>query len=153
MAEAEPVKEEPRIEAITNILKDELHLTSHQIDRETNKRKFVPQKPTEEEINKIKAADPERFGANLIQIKKGQVNLNPLTPREQEKEGKCRRKKRSSRDESVIKGLNCLFDNQFMAAKTIFEEKADCDPLNALALSSMAFLKGKYGIENIFIVP
>jgi len=28
-------------------------------------------------------------------------------------------------DESVIKGLNYLFDNQFMAAKTIFEEKAD----------------------------
>ncbi|KAG2215291.1 hypothetical protein INT46_005908 [Mucor plumbeus] len=28
-----------------------------------------------------------------------------------------------------------------MAAKTTFEEKADCDPLNALALSSMAFLK------------
>ncbi|KAL9556344.1 hypothetical protein PS6_002407 [Mucor atramentarius] len=130
MTEAERTKEEPKIESITNILKDELNLTSHQIDREKEKRKFVPQKPTEEEINKIKAADPERFGANLIQIKKGQVNLNPLTPREQEKE-----------DESVIKGLNYLFDNQFMAAKTIFEEKADCDPLNALALSSMAFLK------------
>ncbi|KAL7325330.1 hypothetical protein PS15p_207831 [Mucor circinelloides] len=133
MTEAERTKEEPKIESITNILKDELNLTSHQIDREKEKRKFVPQKPTEEEINKIKAADPERFGANLIQIKKGQVNLNPLTPREQEKE-----------DESVIKGLNYLFDNQFMAAKTIFEEKADCDPLNALALSSMAFLKGNY---------
>lgn len=28
-------------------------------------------------------------------------------------------------DEAVIKGLEHLFDNEFMAAKTIFEEKAD----------------------------
>jgi hypothetical protein len=48
----------------------------------------------------------------------------------------------------VIKGLNHLFDNEFMTAKTIFEEKADRDPLHALALSSMAFLKGKAIIKN-----
>jgi hypothetical protein len=28
-------------------------------------------------------------------------------------------------DESVFKGLSYLFDNQFMAAKSVFEEKAD----------------------------
>jgi len=91
MTEAALTKDEPKIEAITSILKDELNLTSQQMGREKDKKKFVPQKPTEEEMNKIKAADPERFGANLIHIKKGQVNLNPLTPREQEKEGKFRR--------------------------------------------------------------
>ncbi|CEP11632.1 hypothetical protein [Parasitella parasitica] len=126
-------KQEPKIEDITNILQDEFHLT-FQSDREIQKKKFIPHTPTEEEINKIKAKDPERFGANLIQIKKRQIAVNQLTPREQEKEV-------SATDESVIRGLNHLFDNQFMAAKAIFEEKADCDPLNALALSSMAFLK------------
>lgn len=64
-------------------------------------------------------------------------------------------------DEAVINGLKHLFNNEFMAAKSIFEQKADryvCnfkkeveewvlilyrrDPLHALALSSMAFLKG-----------
>lgn len=87
MTEPVVAKEEPKIETITNILKDEFNVVS-QIDREKEKNKFVPHKRTEEEIKIIKAADPERFGANLIQIKKGQVTLNSLTPREQEKEGK-----------------------------------------------------------------
>lgn len=106
MTEAERTKEEPKIEAITSILKDELNLTSQQIDREKERKKFVPQKPTEEEMNKIKAADPERFGANLIQIKKGQVNLNPLAPREQEKEGRFRLE--SGHSGATELNVNCI---------------------------------------------
>ncbi|KAI9476175.1 MAG: hypothetical protein EXX96DRAFT_290639 [Benjaminiella poitrasii] len=117
---------EQRIEEITDVLK-QVNLSS--IDRELLNGKFIPKLHARES----KAADLKKASANLIRIQKGDVTLNSMTPREQEKE-----------DELVIKGLDHLFDNRFMAAKTIFEEKADRDPLNALALSSMAFLKGLY---------
>ncbi|CAO3637754.1 unnamed protein product [Cunninghamella echinulata] len=78
--------------------------------------------------------DPSKGSANLIFIAKvnpKEVGANTLGPREQEKE-----------DEPVLRGLRHLLNNRFMSAKTLFEQKADSDPLFALALSSMGFLKG-----------
>lgn len=74
----------PKIEEITNILKEEVRLTSE--DHDLNKKKFIPQPPSNRDVNK-KKTDPEKSGANLIEITKGDVLLNTLTPREQEKEG------------------------------------------------------------------
>jgi hypothetical protein len=76
---------EQKIEEITNILKDEIKLSSR---TEIDKTKFLPKQPTEEELAK-KRRDPEKSGANLIQIVKGDITANTLTPREQEKEGKA----------------------------------------------------------------
>lgn len=121
------MSEEKKIEEITNVLKEEVRLSSE--DPELNEKKFIPHPPpSTQDVNK--SNDPEKSGANLIQVTKGDVFLNTLTPREQERE-----------DEAVIDGLKHLFNNEFMAAKSIFEQKADRDPLHALALSSMAFLK------------
>ncbi|KAG2194717.1 hypothetical protein INT47_012088 [Mucor saturninus] len=117
---------EQKIEQITNVLKEVVLMSSE--DRELQRKKFIPHPPTGD--SEKKRRDPEKASANLIEIIKGDVAINTLTPRQQEKE-----------DENVIQGLDHLFDNQFMTAKGIFEEKADCDPLHALALSSMAFLK------------
>ncbi len=74
----------PKIEEITNILKEEIRLSSE--DHDLNKKKFIPQPPSSQDVNRNKA-DPEKSGANLIEITKGDILLNTLTPREQEKEG------------------------------------------------------------------
>ncbi|CEP11216.1 hypothetical protein [Parasitella parasitica] len=58
------------------------------------------------------------------------VKPNSLTPREQEKA-----------DEPILNAIHHLFSNRFMKAKRIFEEHAETDPLHALGLGSMAFLK------------
>ena len=73
----------PKIEEITNVLKQEIYLSDK--DLEANPKKFIPQ-PSSFDIKNSKA-DPEKSGANLIEITKGEVLLNTLTPREQEKEG------------------------------------------------------------------
>lgn len=76
---------EQKIEEITNILKEAVGISSE--DRELNKKKFIPHPPTEESKRK---ADPSNSAANLIEIIKGDVLLNRLTPREQEREGRGR---------------------------------------------------------------
>lgn len=119
---------EQKIEEITNVLKEVVVMSFE--DRELQKKKFIPHPPAED-FNK-KKQDPEKAGANIIEITKGNVLLNTLTPREQEREGTekelefytCKLIFINS-DENVIKGLNHLFDNEFMTAKAIFEEKAD----------------------------
>ncbi|KAG1078383.1 hypothetical protein G6F42_024291 [Rhizopus arrhizus] len=58
------------------------------------------------------------------------VKPNNLTPREQEKA-----------DEPVLRAMHHLFSNRFMKAKRLFEQQAQSDPLYALGLGSMAFLK------------
>ncbi|GAA5795676.1 hypothetical protein HPULCUR_001038 [Helicostylum pulchrum] len=100
---------EQKIEEITNVLKKVVGISSE--DRELNKKKFIPHPPSEDS----RRIDPGKSAANLIEITKGDVVLNTLLPREQERA-----------DEAVIKGLEHLFDNEFMAAKAIFEEKANC---------------------------
>ncbi|KAI9313894.1 hypothetical protein BX666DRAFT_1863708 [Dichotomocladium elegans] len=67
-------------------------------------------------------------GLNLKDIK-----ANVLSPREQEKA-----------DEPVLRAVRHLFNNRFMKAKRLFEQEAQRqvnDPLYALGLGSMAFLK------------
>ncbi|KAL0077785.1 hypothetical protein F4703DRAFT_1881254 [Phycomyces blakesleeanus] len=78
------------------------------------------------------ANDLERMNANAIFIKNELKAAGPtnLTLEEQEKQ-----------DKPVIEGLQLLLDNRFMSAKAAFSKKANVDPLHALALSSMAFLK------------
>jgi hypothetical protein len=46
-------------------------------------------------------------------------------------------------DEPVLRAIHHLFNNRFMKAKKIFEQQAKSDPLYALGLGSMVFLKGK----------
>lgn len=74
---------EKKIEEITNVLKEEVRLSSE--DPELNEKKFIPHPPSNSDVNR--SNDPEKSGANLIEITKGDVILNTLTPREQEKEG------------------------------------------------------------------
>lgn len=79
------MSEEKKIEEITNVLKEEVRLSSE--DPELNEKKFIPHPPpSTQDVNK--SNDPEKSGANLIQVTKGDVFLNTLTPREQEREGK-----------------------------------------------------------------
>ncbi|KAG1646621.1 hypothetical protein G6F44_000637 [Rhizopus delemar] len=112
---------ELRLEEITKVLKEQIN--------DIPERQFIPRP-----LNKLSLDDKRQnlgnSNANLIEIRVGEITANTLTPREQEKE-----------NESILQGIEYLLDNQFMYAKAIFEEKADRDPLNALALSSMAFLK------------
>ncbi|KAI8967952.1 hypothetical protein BDF20DRAFT_200959 [Mycotypha africana] len=84
---------------------------------EGNSKKFIPSYAVRNGEGAITSSyiksDPTVAGANDIQLTKGSVTINNLNPREQEKE-----------DEPIIKGLDCLMNNEFMAAKTIFEKKA-----------------------------
>ncbi|KAI7853457.1 hypothetical protein BDC45DRAFT_442468 [Circinella umbellata] len=77
--------------------------------------------------------DVESFSANLIalhDINLKEIKANNLSPREQEK-----------KDEPVLRAMRHLFNNRFMKAKRLFEQDAKTDPLHALGLGSMAFLK------------
>ncbi|KAI8141468.1 hypothetical protein BJV82DRAFT_670747 [Fennellomyces sp. T-0311] len=77
--------------------------------------------------------DVESFSANLIalhDINLKEITANNLSPREQEK-----------KDEPVLRAMRHLFNNRFMKAKRLFEREAKTDPLSALGLGSMAFLK------------
>ncbi|CEP18575.1 hypothetical protein [Parasitella parasitica] len=77
--------------------------------------------------------DIETHSANLIALNKidmKDIKANTLSPRQQEKE-----------DEPVLRAIRHLFNNRFMKAKKLFEKKAETDPLHALGLGSMAFLK------------
>ncbi|KAI9281583.1 hypothetical protein BY458DRAFT_552866 [Sporodiniella umbellata] len=106
-----------KIKEITQVLKEQVC--------DTPENRFLPRHI---DLNPTKA--PDSSSANVISIKKENVELSTLSPREQEKQ-----------NETALKGMDFLLNNEFMAAKAIFEEKANADPLNALALSSMAFLK------------
>lgn len=44
-------------------------------------------------------------------------------------------------DQPIRDGMKYLFDNRFMKAKAIFQTKASIDPLYALGLGAMAFIK------------
>ncbi|KAG1452521.1 hypothetical protein G6F46_009403 [Rhizopus delemar] len=77
--------------------------------------------------------DIESHSANLIALDKidiKEIKANPLSPREQEKA-----------DEPILRAIRHLFNNRFMKAKRLFENQAEHDPLSALCLGSMAFLK------------
>ncbi|CAO3590325.1 unnamed protein product [Absidia cylindrospora] len=65
---------------------------------------------------------------------------NFLNPREQEEA-----------DQPIRQGMNYLFGNKFTKAMSIFKLKADSEPLYALSLGSMLFLKAMmtYNEENV----
>ncbi|RCH91898.1 tetratricopeptide repeat domain 39A [Rhizopus azygosporus] len=78
--------------------------------------------------------------ANLITlgcVDTKSIQANTLTPREQEKA-----------DEPIQKAVFCLFNNQFMNAKRLFEQQANSDPLHALGLGSMMFLKAVITLDH-----
>ncbi|KAI8993500.1 hypothetical protein BDB01DRAFT_329273 [Pilobolus umbonatus] len=77
--------------------------------------------------------DLDLFKDNVIAIQAidpKNIPVNNMKPREQEKA-----------DEIVATGIKYLFDNKFMKAKNVFQSKANQDPLYALGLGSMAFIK------------
>ncbi|OBZ85480.1 Tetratricopeptide repeat protein 39C [Choanephora cucurbitarum] len=77
--------------------------------------------------------DVETYSANLIALNKidlKNIKENTLSPRQQEKA-----------DEPILRAIRHLFNNRFMKAKRLFEKQAETDPLYALGLGSMAFLK------------
>lgn len=79
------------------------------------------------------------------------IGPNTLTPREQEKAGMCNTLVALPRnmtkylsmtsDELMKEGIEAFFSNKFMKAKSVFKTKSDSDPLFALGLGSMAFIK------------
>ncbi|KAI8877018.1 hypothetical protein K501DRAFT_199138 [Backusella circina FSU 941] len=66
----------------------------------------------------------------VIDIDLSNVKANTLNPRLQE-----------DYDGDMLRGMQCFFNNKFSEAKTIFETKANDDPLYALGLGSMSFIK------------
>lgn len=77
--------------------------------------------------------DLDMFRDNVIAIQAidpKDIPVNNLKPREQE-----------AADEPVREGMKYLFDNKFMKAKSVFQTKASIDPLYALGLGAMAFIK------------
>ncbi|RCI00212.1 hypothetical protein CU098_000269, partial [Rhizopus stolonifer] len=77
--------------------------------------------------------DLDLFRDNVIAIEAidpKDIPPNNLKPHEQEKA-----------DESVRQAIKLLFDNKFMKAKSLFQTKASIDPLYALGLGAMAFIK------------
>ncbi|KAI8336682.1 hypothetical protein BC941DRAFT_353711 [Chlamydoabsidia padenii] len=58
------------------------------------------------------------------------VSPNTMGPREQEKY-----------DQNMLKGMQAFFNNKFADAKSIFSTRAENDPLYALGLGCMAFIK------------
>lgn len=79
---------EQKIEEITNVLKKVVGISSE--DRELNKKKFIPHPPSEDS----RRIDPGKSAANLIEITKGDVVLNTLSPREQERAGKKKERRK-----------------------------------------------------------
>ncbi|GAA5812562.1 hypothetical protein MFLAVUS_006019 [Mucor flavus] len=80
------------------------------------------------------------YSANLIvmdPINPKTIKINTLTPREQE-----------DADEPLLSAIHHLFNNEFMKAKKIFELQASTDPLHALGLGSMVFLKALMTFNN-----
>ncbi|KAG0956889.1 hypothetical protein G6F60_001864 [Rhizopus arrhizus] len=67
---------------------------------------------------------------SLSSVDFSRVRPNVLFPRDQE-----------AYDEDMLKGIHLFFNNQFSEAKNVFQTKAEEDPLYALGLSSMAFVK------------
>ncbi|KAI8876024.1 hypothetical protein K501DRAFT_285739 [Backusella circina FSU 941] len=77
--------------------------------------------------------DLDMFRDNVIAIQSvdpKSIPVNILSPREQEQA-----------DEPVREGMKFLFDNKFMKAKQVFQTNASYDPLYALGLGAMAFIK------------
>ncbi|KAI9288894.1 hypothetical protein BC943DRAFT_315544 [Umbelopsis sp. AD052] len=70
------------------------------------------------------------------------IGPNTLNPRDQEKA-----------DEMMREGIEAFFSNKFMKAKSIFKAKSDADPLFALGLGSMAFIKAimTYDADDIVV--
>ncbi|CAO3699708.1 hypothetical protein G6F70_005621 [Rhizopus microsporus] len=76
----------------------------------------------------------------LSNIDFARVKPNVMRPREQE-----------AYDEDMLKGVQLFFNNKFSEAKAIFETKSKEDPLYALGLSSMAFVKAisSYNLKDV----
>ncbi|KAI8056419.1 hypothetical protein BDF21DRAFT_441011 [Thamnidium elegans] len=82
--------------------------------------------------------DLDLFRDNVIAIQAidaKDIPANNLKPREQEEAGTV------YIYEPVRDGMKYLFDNKFMKAKAVFQTKASIDPLYALGLGAMAFIK------------
>ncbi|KAI7903462.1 uncharacterized protein BX663DRAFT_506584 [Cokeromyces recurvatus] len=96
-------------------------------DMERAKRSREFEYPIEDPI------DLDMFRDNMIAIQAidtKNIPPNNLKPHEQEKA-----------DETVREGMSYLFDNKFMKAKSLFQTKAGIDPLYALGLGAMGFIK------------
>ncbi|KAI7891290.1 uncharacterized protein EV154DRAFT_551637 [Mucor mucedo] len=87
--------------------------------------------------------DVESYSANLIALNKidtKEIKANLLSPRQQERA-----------DEPVLRAVRHLFNNRFMKAKKLFEKQAETDPLHALGLGSMAFLKAVMTTDDVMV--
>ncbi|KAI8147819.1 hypothetical protein BJV82DRAFT_664174 [Fennellomyces sp. T-0311] len=85
---------------------------------------YSDQLPPESPKQKIPATAAE------VPAENGAIKPNILSPREQERE-----------DQAMLDGIDAFFNNRFAEAEEKFQSKADEDPLYALGLSSMAFIK------------
>ncbi|KAL0144179.1 tetratricopeptide repeat protein 39B-like protein [Mucor lusitanicus] len=109
------------------IVDSDAHIPPEDHDRAKYSREF--EYPIEDPI------DLDMFKDNVISIQAidpKDIPVNNMKPYEQEKA-----------DEPVREGMKYLFDNKFMKAKSVFQTKASIDPLYALGLGAMAFIKGR----------
>ncbi|KAI9266683.1 hypothetical protein BDA99DRAFT_30074 [Phascolomyces articulosus] len=104
---------------------DNVNITPEDQSRAARSHEF--EHPIEDPI------DLDMFRDNVISIPTidpKSIPINYLSPREQEEA-----------DEPVREGMRNLFDNKFMKAKNAFQSKANVEPLYALGLGAMAFIK------------
>ncbi|KAL7327994.1 hypothetical protein PS15p_206338 [Mucor circinelloides] len=76
--------------------------------------------------------DTQLYNSSLNNLDKNikDIPVNNLGPREQEEA-----------DEPVRKGMKYMFDNKFLKAKSLFQKRCYSDPLYALGLGAMTFIK------------
>ncbi|KAH8554139.1 hypothetical protein BGW37DRAFT_483589 [Umbelopsis sp. PMI_123] len=87
----------------------------------------------QDSLQESDGSDDLGYTSNTVRVDPESVSTigpNTLNPRDQEKA-----------DEMMKEGIEAFFSNKFMKAKSVFKAKSDSDPLFALGLGSMAFIK------------
>ncbi|KAI8086532.1 uncharacterized protein BX664DRAFT_336077 [Halteromyces radiatus] len=129
-----PSNKKPELTLQTDLLRKSLELPA-----DKNMADYVtPPTPgvaptTSTELPKELQQDQEYSQTNTIvpgKIDLKSVSANTLGPREQEKY-----------DQNMLKGMQAFFNNKFADAKSIFSTRSENDPLYALGLGCMAFIK------------
>ncbi|KAI8099731.1 uncharacterized protein BX664DRAFT_321998 [Halteromyces radiatus] len=115
------------------------YITSEERDRERRSREYE-HSIEDEDISVMEESQPngvynddlEDFQSTTIPtvVPLNSIPSNSLNPRQQEEA-----------DQPVREGMRYLFDNKFMRAKAIFQINAASDPLYALGLGAMAFIR------------
>ncbi|KAG0173841.1 Tetratricopeptide repeat protein 39C [Apophysomyces sp. BC1034] len=133
-----PVPQEQK-EGLNVTIPTEAVRKSIEVPADKNMAEFVtpptPGAPPSRDSSDLHPDEDEHEYSNTNMFSTGNIDFdnvkpNMLKPRAQEKY-----------DEEMLNGMNAFFNNKFSKAKAIFETRSNDDPLYALGLGSMAFIK------------